>query len=134
MPPDGMAPGPAIGRRRSEFLDSLTELEHLGSDALSFAQPGGPWASVQWRLGAVLEMLAVRAYTEWEGFSHQVLILSLARDTSKLAATTGLSLKPKRISADMAEALLTARRYIEFNSVDDLISKARLWLAASPFD
>jgi hypothetical protein len=81
-------------------------------------------------------MLAVRAYAAWESFSHDVLILTLAADTSELANETGLSIKPTRVTADMAEALLTARGYLEFRDVADLKGRARRWLgqARSPFE
>jgi hypothetical protein len=61
-------------------------------------------------------MLGVRTYSVWESFSHDVLILTLA--------------------ADMAEALLTARGYLEFKSVDDLKGRAKKWIGKgkSPFE
>jgi hypothetical protein len=107
----------------------------LADDVTTVAAVGGTWAAHLWKAHAAFEMLAVRAYTAWESFSHDVLILTLAADTSELANETGLSIKPTRVTADMAEALLTARGYLEFRDVADLKGRARRWLgqARSPF-
>jgi hypothetical protein len=78
-------------------------------------------------------MIGVRAYTEWESFAQRVLILSLAKDTSRLAGTTEFTLA-RSVTADTADALLTSRGYLEFRDVERLRSEARKWLVASPFE
>jgi hypothetical protein len=123
-----------VALRRARFEQALEDLRLLASDAAAFAAAGGPWAGAAWKHHMLLEMLAVRAYTEWEGFSHDLFILHLAKDTSQLATETGLAIRPRQITTDMAEALLTARGYLEFKGIDDLKGKARKWLTNSPFD
>jgi hypothetical protein len=127
---------PRIAQRRQEFVEDLDGVKNLADDVTTFAAVGGTWAAHLWKAHAAFEMLAVRAYAAWESFSHDVLILTLAADTSELANETGLSIKPTRVTADMAEALLTARGYLEFRDVADLKGRARRWLgqARSPFE
>jgi len=120
--------------RRAKFVQSLEDLRLIAADAAGFAAPPGPWAGAAWKHHMLLELLAVRVYTEWEGFTHDLFILHLAKDTSQLAAETGLAIRPQQITTDMAEALLTARGYLEFKGIDDLKGKARKWLTNSPFD
>lgn len=125
-----------IVQRRNEFVEDLEGVRGLADDARTFSAAGGTWAAHLWKVHSTVEMLAVRAYTAWESFSHDVLILTLASDTTELANETGLSIKPARVTADMAEALLTARGYLEFRDVTDLKGRARKWLgrARSPFE
>ncbi len=125
-----------IVQRRQEFVEDLDGVRAIADDVTTFGAVGGPWATHLWKTHAAFEMLAVRAYTAWESFSHDVLILTLATDTRELATETGLSIKPTRVTADMAEALLTARGYLEFRDVGDLKGRARKWLgqARSPFE
>jgi len=114
----------------------LEVLRQLVDEVSGFGADGGAWAASAWKVHALFELLAVRAYTAWESFSHDVLILTLAKDTTRLAQETGLSIKPKRVTADMAGALLTARGYLEFRDAADLKGRARRWLgqAQSPFE
>jgi hypothetical protein len=123
-----------IVQRRNEFVEDLDAIRQLADDVTVFGGADGEWTATAWKVYAEFEMLAVRAYTAWESFSHDVLILALAADTTQLAKDTGLSIKPKRITSDMAEALLTARGYLEFRDVGDLKGRARKWLVQSPFD
>jgi hypothetical protein len=92
-----------VALRRASFVQALEDLRLIASDASAFAAAGGPWAGAAWKQHMLLEMLAVRAYTEWEGFSHDLFILHLTKDTSQLAAETGLAIRPRQITTDMAE-------------------------------
>ena len=125
-----------IVQRRNEFVEDLEVIRALADEVSGFAAAAGRWVATAWKAHATFEMLAVRAYTAWESFAHDVLILTLANDTTQLAQETGLSIKPTRVTADMAEALLTARGYLEFRDVDQLKGQARNWLgqAQSPFE
>jgi len=121
-------------QRRTEFVEDLDGVKDLADDVTAFG--AAAWAAHLWKAHTVFERLAVRCYTAWESFSHDVLILTLAEDTTALAKDTGLSIKPKRVTGDMAEALLTARGYLEFRDVADLKGRARRWLGRvrSPFE
>lgn len=121
-------------RRRRAFQQQIDEIGVLVDDFVLLAEGSGPWAGARWKVFLGFEMLAVRSYTLWEELTHDVLILSLAMDTSELAKSTGLRLRPVRVSADMAEAILTARGYLEFRDIERLKGDARRWLVASPFD
>jgi hypothetical protein len=120
-----------VVRRRDRFVEAIDRLDTLVKDAAAFR--GGAWSSAAWKVDAFFEMLAVRANTEWESFAHDLLILELARDTTALAAETQLRIPPK-VSFDLAEALLTARGYLEFRDVGQLRGQAKKWLVESPFE
>lgn len=121
-------------RRKKQFLESLDSIQALRSDLAGLGGTGRAWHGDLWKQYAAVEMLAARAYSEWEHFAHEIIIIELARDTSVLAASTGLSIRPQRVSYDLAEALLTARRYLEFPNMQELIKQANRWLAGSPFN
>jgi hypothetical protein len=129
-----VAPPRLVVQRREEFVEALQETQKLLADGASFTRSGNAWDGARWKLYALAEMLAVRTYSAWETFSHDLLILTLATNTSELAKTTELTIWPQRVSLDMAEALLTSTRYLEFRDVSDLRGRAKKWLVCSPFE
>lgn len=123
-----------IVQRRDEFVEDVENVRQLVDDVVG----NGAWAAPApaWKLHAMFEVLAVRTYTAWETFARDIFILTLAEDTTQLAQQTGLSIKPQRVTTDMAEALLTARGYVEFKGFENLKAEARKWLGKprSPFE
>jgi hypothetical protein len=122
-----------LKRRQAEFQQVLDEIRTVASDLQTALGRRALWGQHQWRGYMVAEGLLTRAFTEWEDFSARVIVLTLSKNTSKLASTTGLSV-PTRVTEDLAEALLTARHYLDFRGAGDLKGQARKWLVQSPFD
>lgn len=105
----------------------------MAADLQAALRPGALWGQHHWRGQMVAEGLLGRAFTEWEDFSARVIVLTLSQDTSRLASTTGLKV-PQKVTEDLAEALLTARHYLDFRGAGDLKGQAKKWLVNSPFD
>lgn len=129
--------------RRELFVQALDTTEEFFNAIQGLSDPGQAWQHAEWRLTMAAEMVAIRVNTEWEHFSHDIMILSLAQDTSKLAETLALSgiatgprNAPSPVHEHMAEALLTSRSYLEFRDVDALRASAKKWLsdAHNPFE
>ncbi|MGH7269822.1 MAG: hypothetical protein ACREJ3_05270 [Polyangiaceae bacterium] len=95
----------------------------MADDALASARAA--WAGHAWKVDTTFELLAVAAYTEWEALSHRAVIITLARDTNVMAADKGLKL-PHVVGEDLAEAILTGMRFLNFGGVEGLLKKG--WL------
>ncbi len=118
--------------RRDRYLQDLDEIEKFYVSLVALVQPGQAWAGEQWKLLMGTELIAINAFSCWEHFSHDVVTLALAQDTTALARTTGLSI-PRKVTSDVAEALLTSRGYLEFKDTGKLIGDSKKWLAKNPF-
>lgn len=121
-----------LSRRKAEFQQAVEEIRTVATDVQIALGRRALWGQHQWRGYMVAEGLLAHAFTEWEDFSARVVVLTLSKDTTRLATTTGLNI-PKRVAEDLAEALLTTRHYLDFRGARDLKGTAKKWLVQSPF-
>jgi len=128
-----MAGQTRISRRRQKYLQAIDEIERLASDFFGLAGSESIWSGKQWRLNSAAELLVVGLYTEWECFSHDLFILLFSEDISKFAGGLDFSIQPRRVSAGMAEIMLTGAHYLDFRNAGELKEKAEKWLRRNPF-
>ncbi len=84
---------------------------------------GIPREFAQW----AYSMLAASAWTLWERFAEDVIIVQLNRDSNALSDALDLSL-PRHMAVDTVRAILLARGYFDFANSSDLIRKANRYL------
>jgi len=82
----------------------------------------------------IVEAFVLRCAVRWELLVVTDMLTSLNRDSSKYASTLGLRLR-KHLSYDECKAVLYGPRYLDFKSVDDILSFSKKYLIAklNPF-
>ena len=75
----------------------------------------------------LVEAFVLRCAVRWELLVVSDMITSLNRDSSKYASSLGLRLR-KHLSYDECKAILYGPRYLDFKSVDDILSFSKKYL------